>query len=207
MADVAVADVGVVDDTTVSVEGLIAQHCQSPSAEIMQQIIAALYSNIRWIATQTHKNIPPPTSNVLSLDDLMQIGAVAVIASVYTFDGSKGNKFWTYAQMRVKGAMLDEIRSVSSTSRYRNVNMVSLEETLDNQVWDYSVLLEDSMSDEAHAAILSLPLKDQALILLLINGFSVRTIGRMLEMKLPDVKEKRERVVGEFIRILSEMRV
>lgn len=44
------------------------------------------------------------------VDDLIQSGMVGLIEATRNFDGSKGASFETYAGIRIRGAMLDEIR-------------------------------------------------------------------------------------------------
>ena len=48
-------------------------------------------------------------SSVL-LDDLIQAGMIGLLEASRNFDGSKGASFETYAGIRIRGAMLDEIR-------------------------------------------------------------------------------------------------
>src|SRR5438045_4132317 len=43
-------------------------------------------------------------------DDLWSAGALGLIESMRRFDGSKGAAFETFAEHRVRGAMLDELR-------------------------------------------------------------------------------------------------
>ncbi len=47
-------------------------------------------------------------SSVL-LDDLIQAGMIGLLEASRNFDGSKGASFETYAGIRIRGAMLDEI--------------------------------------------------------------------------------------------------
>lgn len=46
----------------------------------------------------------------VQLDDLMQSGMIGLIEAARKFDNSKGASFETYAGIRIRGAMLDEIR-------------------------------------------------------------------------------------------------
>ena len=46
----------------------------------------------------------------IELDDLIQVGLVGLIQASESYDASKGASFATYASIRVKGAILDEVR-------------------------------------------------------------------------------------------------
>ncbi|MBV7314809.1 RNA polymerase sigma factor FliA [Shewanella sp. NIFS-20-20] len=46
----------------------------------------------------------------VQLDDLLQAGMMGLLEASTNFDGSKGAKFETFAGIRIRGAMLDEIR-------------------------------------------------------------------------------------------------
>ncbi len=47
----------------------------------------------------------------IELDDLIQVGLMALLEAVKHYSPSKGASFQTYASIRVRGAMLDEVRS------------------------------------------------------------------------------------------------
>ncbi|QWL08621.1 RNA polymerase sigma factor FliA [Shewanella algae] len=46
----------------------------------------------------------------VQLDDLLQAGMMGLLEASSKFDGSKGAKFETFAGIRIRGAMIDEIR-------------------------------------------------------------------------------------------------
>lgn len=47
----------------------------------------------------------------VELDDLLQVGLMALLEAAKQYSASKGASFQTYASIRVRGAMLDEVRS------------------------------------------------------------------------------------------------
>ncbi len=65
-------------------------------------------------------------SSVL-LDDLVQAGMIGLIEASQKFDGSKGASFETYASIRIRGAMLDEVRRYDWAPRsvHRNSRKVA----------------------------------------------------------------------------------
>ncbi|MCB0413817.1 MAG: FliA/WhiG family RNA polymerase sigma factor, partial [Bdellovibrionales bacterium] len=47
----------------------------------------------------------------IELDDLISCGVIGLMDAIEKFDPSRDNKFKTYAEFRVRGAILDELRS------------------------------------------------------------------------------------------------
>lgn len=65
--------------------------------------------------------------NHILLDDLIQAGMIGLLEAAKKYDGSKGASFETYAGIRVRGHMLDEVRRNDWVPRsvYRNSRMIS----------------------------------------------------------------------------------
>ncbi|MDN3699994.1 RNA polymerase sigma factor FliA [Vibrio artabrorum] len=61
---------------------------------------------VKRIAHHLLGRLPP---NVL-VDDLIQAGMIGLIEAQQNYDGTKGASFETYAGIRIRGAMLDDIR-------------------------------------------------------------------------------------------------
>ena len=61
------------------------------------------------------------------VDDLIQAGMIGLLEAAKNFDGSKGASFETYAGIRIRGAMLDDIRKGDWTPRsvHRNTRMIA----------------------------------------------------------------------------------
>jgi RNA polymerase sigma factor for flagellar operon FliA len=53
----------------------------------------------------------------VQVDDLMQSGTIGLIEAIQKYDASQGASFETYAGIRIRGAMLDEIRKGDWTPR------------------------------------------------------------------------------------------
>ena len=49
--------------------------------------------------------------DTIELDDLIQVGLIALLEAAKKYSAAKGASFQTYASIRVRGAMLDEVRS------------------------------------------------------------------------------------------------
>jgi RNA polymerase sigma factor for flagellar operon FliA len=80
---------------------------------------------VKYIAGRLAIGLP----RSVEIDDLINAGVVGLIEAYHNFDTSKGAKFETYASLRVRGAILDELRGMdwvprSTRARSREVERV-----------------------------------------------------------------------------------
>jgi RNA polymerase sigma factor FliA len=73
-----------------------------------EQMIVQYAPLIKYIASRLALRLP----SHISLDDLISSGIIGLIDAIHKFDPSKNISFKTYAEFRVKGAILDELRSL-----------------------------------------------------------------------------------------------
>lgn len=78
---------------------------------------------VKRIAYHLMTRLPPS----VQADDLIQAGMIGLIEASRNYDASQGASFETYAGIRIRGAMLDEIRKSDWTPRslHRKVRQVS----------------------------------------------------------------------------------
>lgn len=75
--------------------------------EVKDQIIVEYAPLVRFIAQKIAARLP---ANI-ELDDLISCGVIGLMDAIQKFDPSRDNKFKTYAEFRIRGAILDELRS------------------------------------------------------------------------------------------------
>ena len=63
-------------------------------------------------------------------EDLYGIGAKALVLAVNQFNPSKGRSFGSYARLRIKGALLDELRRIDCLPRANRAKARSLQATI-----------------------------------------------------------------------------
>jgi RNA polymerase sigma factor for flagellar operon FliA len=68
---------------------------------------------VRRIATRMARNLP----SHVSLDDLIGAGTLGLIDAMDRYDPAKSDRFETFAEFRVKGAILDELRRYDLMAR------------------------------------------------------------------------------------------
>src|SRR3546814_19748144 len=67
---------------------------------------------VRKIGWHVHGRV----SNAIDIEDLLQIGMVALVEAANSFE-DRGFGFASYAQMRVRGAMIDHLRRHATMTR------------------------------------------------------------------------------------------
>ncbi|MBF0460269.1 MAG: FliA/WhiG family RNA polymerase sigma factor [Magnetococcales bacterium] len=68
---------------------------------------------VKYIASRIAVRLPQS----VDMDDLVQVGILGLIDAVSKFDPQRGIKFQTYADFRIRGAILDELRAVDWVPR------------------------------------------------------------------------------------------
>lgn len=78
-----------------------------------QQLLLDTAPLVKRIAHHLMARLP----SHIDVDDLIQAGMIGLVEAAGKFDGSKGASFSTYAGIRIRGAMLDEIRRLGWAPR------------------------------------------------------------------------------------------
>jgi len=63
---------------------------------------------VKYVAARLAIGLPPS----VEIDDLIGSGTIGLLSAVERYDPSRDNKFSTYAIARIRGSMLDELRSM-----------------------------------------------------------------------------------------------
>jgi RNA polymerase sigma factor for flagellar operon FliA len=88
-----------------------------------EEIILKHISMIKYIAHRLALRLPPH----ISAEDLYSAGFIGLMDALNKFDPRKKTQFKTYAEFRIKGAMLDELRSQDCVSRSVRQKATALE--------------------------------------------------------------------------------
>jgi len=79
----------------------------SVDGKLREQIIMDYAPLVRYVAQRIASRLP---ANI-DIDDLISAGVIGLMDAIEKFDMGKENKFKTYAEHRIRGAILDELRS------------------------------------------------------------------------------------------------
>ncbi len=83
------------------------------SAPDRARFIEAHLDLVRSIATRIAWRLPPS----VELDDLISAGIIGLLDAIDRYDVKRCNNFRRYAEIRIRGAILDELRSLDWVSR------------------------------------------------------------------------------------------
>lgn len=145
-----------------------------------EEIIIKYTPLIKYIAHRLAMRLPPH----ITADDLIGAGVIGLMDAIEKFDPAKKVQFKTYAEIRIKGAMLDELRSLDWVSRSVRQKATKIEKT-------YQLLEKKNgraVEDEEVAQAMSISLEDYYDLLNEIRGVSVLDI----ESLRPKLSEQRE---------------
>ena len=68
---------------------------------------------VKVIAYQVAVHLPPS----IDINDLISAGTIGLLEAIDRFDASKGVQFKTYASIRIRGAIMDELRNMDWMTR------------------------------------------------------------------------------------------
>src|SRR5262245_36143563 len=83
------------------------QDTQGVDGNLRDQLIMDYAPLIRFVAQRIAARLP---SNI-DIDDLISAGVIGLMDAIEKYDPSRDNKFKTYAEFRIRGAILDELRA------------------------------------------------------------------------------------------------
>lgn len=94
-------------------EALWAEYRSEPSLALRNHLIEKFLHLVRYNAERIHQRLP----DEVDVDDLMQAGLFGLMDAIDGYDTDKGVKFETYCAPRIRGAILDELRSMDWVPR------------------------------------------------------------------------------------------
>ena len=83
------------------------------TTENREEVIIKYSPMIKYVANRIAMRLPPH----IEVDDLISVGVLGLMDAITKYDSSRGAKFKTYAEFRVRGAILDELRSMDWVPR------------------------------------------------------------------------------------------
>ena len=134
--------------------GVIRKYKESPNKITQQEkdkLVIEYAPLIKFIAQKIAVRLP---SNI-ELDDLISSGVIGLMDAIDKYDPTRDNKFKTYAEFRIRGSILDELRaqdwvprSVRDKAKLLDRTMVELEAVYGRAATDEEVSNKLNMSME-----------------------------------------------------------
>jgi RNA polymerase sigma factor for flagellar operon FliA len=140
-------------------------HTEEGTTAEREQLILEHLGQVRLIARRIHDRLP---ENV-SLDDLISTGVVGLIAAVDNFDPAQGVQLKTYAEHKIRGAILDSLRELDWAPKNKRRRAKQIEAVI--------AMLEQRLgrapAEEEIAAELKISLEEYQQQLYEIRGLSI----------------------------------
>lgn len=81
--------------------------------ENCEAVVVEYSPMVKYVANRIALRLPPH----IEVEDLISVGVLGLIDAIEKYDPARGAKFKTYAEFRVRGAILDELRSMDWVPR------------------------------------------------------------------------------------------
>lgn len=91
----------------------IQTYARNQKQKRQEELIRQYAPLVKRVAYRLIHRVPPS----VEIEDLMSVGTIGLIHAIDNYDPGKGTKFEAFAEFRIKGAMLDELRSYDFMSR------------------------------------------------------------------------------------------
>jgi len=140
-----------VDGALDEVDRLWADFTRTKDSKVRDQLIIRYSPLVKFVAGRVSAGLP----HSIEQADLVSYGMFGLIDAINKFDPERNNKFETYAITRIKGAIIDELRSIdwvprSVRQKARNVEQAfaNLEARLGRAPSDTEVASELQISED-----------------------------------------------------------
>jgi RNA polymerase sigma factor for flagellar operon FliA len=101
--------------------------------ELRNHLIERHYPLVRYIAERLLQTLPKS----IELDDLVSAGLFGLMDAIRGFDASRGIKFKTYCSTRIRGAILDQLRSQDWVPRLVRLKASRIDRALQRLTAEY----------------------------------------------------------------------
>ncbi len=101
------------DELAVSPDALWTEYKQTGSPELRDKLIVRYSPLVKYVAGRVSVGLP----STIEIGDLVSYGIFGLIDAIEKFDNQRAVKFETYAITRIKGAIIDELRSIDWVPR------------------------------------------------------------------------------------------
>src|SRR5580698_1030935 len=99
---------------------------ETVSEEEREKLILEHLPQVRLVARKIHERLPES----ICFDDLLSAGVVGLIQAIDNFDPRQNVKLRTYAEFRIRGAILDSLRDTDWAPRMKRKLARELEEAI-----------------------------------------------------------------------------
>ncbi|HYW44157.1 MAG TPA: FliA/WhiG family RNA polymerase sigma factor [Bryobacteraceae bacterium] len=171
-----------------------------------ERLILEHLPQVRLIARRIQERLPEN----ISLEDLVSTGVIGLISAIDNFDPSHNVKLKTYAEYKIRGAILDSLRGLDWAPRQKRRKAKQIEAAIASA----EQKLQRSPVEEEVAAELQVSLEEYHQWLVEIRGLNIASLeyaggdqGKDLLHYIPDERESLPSTIlekSELERLLAE---
>lgn len=137
-----------------------------------EQLILEHLPQVNWIATRIHEKLPGNTC----LEDLISTGIIGLINAIDNFDPSFNVKLKTYAEHRIRGAILDSVRGMDGIAPHKRKRLKLVQAAIEALEQRF----KRAPSEEEIAAEMGLPHREYQEWLAELRGISIGSLDAPL---------------------------
>lgn len=167
------------------------------------------------IARAMSRRLPP----TVEMDELINDGVVGLIEALGRYDPGRRVGFSTYAGHRIRGAILDGLRTRDPLTRAcrraqkaagdDGIHLLTLDEAVtvpgDDAAGPEALALEADLHRQVRLGLAALPPRDrQVLVLRMVRGLPLRAVAARLSLSITRVAEIQARGLTRMRRFLSD---
>lgn len=128
---------------------------------------------VKYIAGKMAMKVPPN----ISIDELISAGTLGLVDAVNKFEPEREIQFKTYAEFRIKGAILDELRGMDQFSRSIRKKIQMLEEAISNA----DAKLGRPAEDTEVAEEMGIEIEEYYELLAGVQGYSILSLDEFIK--------------------------
>ncbi|HWS83031.1 MAG TPA: FliA/WhiG family RNA polymerase sigma factor [Ktedonobacteraceae bacterium] len=144
-------------DAPAEIDMIWTKFAKDKNPELRGELITVYAPLVRFVVGRL--GIPP--TSLLEAEDLVSYGMIGLINAIDRFDPSRGVRFEAFASVRIRGAVIDQLRSLnwlprSAISRVRQIEsaLAALEQRLGRPAKEKEVAEEMGVSTDRYRQIL-----------------------------------------------------
>src|SRR5436853_4755946 len=141
---------------------------EETAADERERLILEHLPQVRLIARRIQERLP----DNISLDDLVSIGVIGLIAAIDNFDPRHNVKLKTYAEYKIRGAILDGLRGLDWAPRQKR----RMSKQIEAAVASAEQRLQRSPTEDEISMELRIPLTEYHEWLVEIRGLNVASL-------------------------------
>ena len=150
-------------------EQLWKEYKRTKSAAIRDRLVRQYMPLVKHVAGKVHPGMPAS----VEYDDLVSFGQFGLLDAIEKFDPDKNIKFKTYAVVRIRGSMLDELREMDWVPRSVRQKAREIEDT----IVQLEAKLGRPASEQEIADDMNISLDDYHSLVMKVSGTSILSLN------------------------------